>query len=167
MLGLQRPARRGRQLGDDLGGFQVRASEVANGCGAGALGARPSFDFQIDLSRERTELFWGREGSSILDATLGFEITAIVSVELEPARGNQPGCTIGRADRISGMLKQDESGEVVGFSGRLEHAFEAAPGAQCSLDARLGAGLPQLPCSMAYDLTGERSRAPDPEQNPE
>jgi hypothetical protein len=154
----------GGRLGEDLGGFQVQASEAVNGCGAGALGSRPSFDFQIDLSRERTELFWGAEGSARLDATLGFELVATVSFALTPARGNQPGCSIGRLDRISGTLKPDDSGAVVGFTGQLEHTFNTAPGTQCSLDDRLGAGLPQLPRSMAYDLTGERSRDPNPAQ---
>lgn len=155
------PPGAGRRLGDDLGGFQVRASEAANGCGAGALGSTPSFEFEIDLGREQSELFWGRLGSARLDAALGFELLDSVRVELAPARGQQPGCSIGRSDRISGTLTADVSGEIVGFTGRLEHLFEVAPGEECSLDDRLGAGLSQLPCTMAYELAGERSRAPE------
>jgi hypothetical protein len=155
------PPGAGRQLGDDLGGFQVRASEAANGCGAGALGSRPSFDFEIDLAREQGELFWGRQGSTRLDAALRFELLDGIRVELRPARGSQPGCSIGRADRIAGTLSQDESGQVLGFTGRLEHTFEVVPGELCSLDDRLEAGLVQLPCTLAYDLTGERWREPE------
>jgi hypothetical protein len=152
---------RGGRLGDDLGGFQVRALEAANGCGAGALGSRPSFEFEIDLSREQRELFWGREGSTLLDAALRFELVDAVSVELVPPRGNQPGCSIGRADRIEGTLTPDDSGEIVGFTGQLEHGFQVATGDQCSLDDRLAAGLPQLPCTITYALSGERTRLPE------
>lgn len=157
------PPGAGRQLGDDLGGFQVRASEAANGCGAGALGSTPSFDFEIDLAREQRELFWGRQGSAQLDAALRFELADSVLVELVPARGRQPGCSIGRADRIAGTLTSNASGEIVGFTARLEHAFAIPTGEQCSLDDRLAAGLSQLPCVIAYDLNGERSREPDRE----
>lgn len=155
------PPGAGRELGDDLGGFQVRASETTNDCGAGALDARPSFDFQIDLAREQRELFWGRQGSALLDAALRFELVDNVRVELAPPQGREPGCSVGRADRIAGTLTPDASGEIVGFSARLEHTFEVIPGEQCSLDHRLDAGLALLPCTMAYDLTGERSRAPE------
>lgn len=155
------PPGAGRQLGDDLGGFQVRASEAANGCGAGALGSRPSFDFEIDLSREQGELFWGRQGSARLDSALRFELTDGVRVEVTPPRGSQPGCSVGRVDRITGTLSQDASGAVLSFTGRLEHAFEVVPGELCSLDERLEVGLVQLPCTIAYDLTGERWREPE------
>jgi len=157
------PPGAGRQLGDDLGGFQVSARETANGCGAGALGSPPSFEFEIDLSREQRELFWGRRSSSRLDAALRFELLELVDVELVTARGNQPGCSIGRADRISGTLLPDEAGQILGFTGQLEHSFSVAAGQQCSLDDRLAAGLPQLPCSIAYELTAERSREPEPQ----
>src|SRR5262245_58937422 len=60
LSGCSGPPGVGRQLGDDLGGFHVAATELTNGCGAGALGSRRSFDFEIELSRERTQLFWGR-----------------------------------------------------------------------------------------------------------
>lgn len=155
------PPGAGRQLGADLGGFQVRASEAINGCGAGALGSRPSFDFEIDLARDQGELFWGRQGSALLDSALRFELTESVSVELTAPSGPQPGCSIGRADRITGTLSEDAGGEVQGFTGRLEHTFQVLPGQQCSLDDRLEAGLPQLPCTMAYDLTAVRSRDPE------
>ncbi len=160
--GCSGPPGAGRRLGDDLGGFQVSASEALNGCGAGALGSSPSFEFEIDLAREQSELFWGREGSARLDPALRFELNARINVQLSPSRASQPGCSIERADRIRGALQADASGEIVGFTALLEHGFEVAAGEQCSLDDRLAAGLPQLPCTIAYDLIGERWRAPEP-----
>src|SRR3954469_26057597 len=79
------PPGAGRQLGDDLGGFHVAANELTNGCGAGALGSRPSFDFEIDLARGSTQIFWGREASGPLDAQLSFEFSAAVRVPISPA----------------------------------------------------------------------------------
>lgn len=159
--GCSGPPSAGRQLGDDLGGFQVSASETANGCGAGALGSTPSFEFEIDLARDQGELFWGGQGSARLDEGLGFELVDTIRVELTPPRGGQPGCSIQRSDRIAGTLTPNASGEIVGFGARLEHTFAVAAGGLCSLDDRLAAGLPQLPCSILYALDGERWREPE------
>jgi len=155
------PPGAGRQLGDDLGGYRVAATEVSNGCGAGALGSQPSFGFDIDLSRESTQLFWGREASGPIDAQLGFEFSALVRVPIVQPSARHPGCAIGRADRISGTLHADRSGEVVGFSARMSHSFQPAADTSCSLDDRISAGLPRLPCEMAYALEAERTREPD------
>lgn len=153
----------GRQLGDDLGGYRVVATEVSNGCGAGVLGSRPSFDFDIELSRESTELFWGREASGSLDAKLAFEFRALVRVPIAEPSATSKGCAIGRSDRITGTLRADTGGEVVGFSGRMSHAFEPVADTSCSLDDQIAAGLPRLPCEMAYELEAERTRAPSSE----
>jgi len=188
------PPGAGRQLGDDLGGFHVAATELANGCGAGALGSRPSFEFEIDLARESTQIFWGRDASGSLDAQLGFEFSATVRVPIgqrnatanngnaasngnatandgnAASNGNATandgnatgsGCTIGRADHIAGTLQADAAGEVIGFSARLTYSFEPAPDSSCSLDDRIGAGLPHLPCEMDYALAADRTRTPD------
>jgi hypothetical protein len=151
----------GRQLGDDLGGFHVAATELTNGCGAGALGSRPRFDFEIELSRESTQIFWGRAASSRLDAQLGFEFLASVRVPIAEPSAISRGCTIGRADRIAGSLDADDGGEVLSFSARMSHFFDTELGSDCSLDDQIAAGLPRLPCEMAYELTGERTREPE------
>src|SRR6185295_8133314 len=83
------PPGAGRQLGDDLGGFHVAANELSNGCGAGALGSRPSFDFEIDLARGSTQIFWGREASGPLDAQLSFEFSAAVRVPISSSASPQ------------------------------------------------------------------------------
>src|SRR6187551_2459021 len=45
------PPGAGRRLGDDLGTFSVEATEVDGGCGGGALGSAPRFQFDVELSR--------------------------------------------------------------------------------------------------------------------
>jgi hypothetical protein len=154
------PPGAGRQRGDDLGGFRVQASELSNGCGAGALGSRARFEFEIDLSREYSEIFWGRAASGALDAALGFEFAARVSVPVSEPSALGKGCVIGRADRIVGALEADASGEVLGFSAQMLHTFDEEPSSACSLDDRIAAGLPRLPCEMAYALSAERYREP-------
>ena len=155
------PPGAGRQLGDDLGGYRVAASEVSNGCGAGALGSQPSFGFDIDLSRESSQLFWGREASGTIDAQLGFEFQALVRVPIVQPSATSNGCAIGRTDHISGTLRADGSGEVLGFSGRMSHSFQPDTATSCSLDDQIKAGLPRLPCEMTYALEADRTREPD------
>jgi hypothetical protein len=155
------PPGAGRRLGDDLGGYRVAATEVSNGCGAGALGSRPSYGFDIDLSRESGELFWGREASGPLDAKLGFEFLALVRVPIVQPSATHEGCVIARSDHITGQLRADTSGEVVGFSARMVHSFEPVANTSCSLDDQIQAGLPRLPCEMAFELAAERTRNPN------
>jgi hypothetical protein len=181
------PPGAGRQLGDDLGGFHVAATELTNGCGAGALGSRTSFDFDIDLARGSTQIFWGQEASGPLDAQLGFEFSAALRVSIGPNTApnendtvpndtvpddtaanrahtggvTSAGCTIARADHVTGTLQPDANGEVLGFKGTLSYSFAPAQGSTCSLDDRIAAGLPRLPCEMDYALAADRTRTPD------
>jgi hypothetical protein len=156
----------GRRLGDDLGTFSVEAteSERADGsaCGAGALGSAPRFQFDVELTRADSELFWdGRIGGTV-DANLDFDLAALVSVELRPARGADPGCSVVRQDTIWGTLAADTSGEVLGFVGSMRFTFEAAAGSACTLDDTAAAELGRLPCSLRYELDAVRTRAPEP-----
>jgi hypothetical protein len=160
--GCSGPPGAGRFPGTDLGGFRVAATSTTNGCGAGALGSPSKYSFDIDLSRDGRELFWGREASGDIDADLAFEFTSSVRVEITPASNVSKGCAIGRADHIVGTLREDALGNVSGFSGNLTHAFAPAPGSACTVDDRVGAGLPELPCQMDYALEAQRSRDPEP-----
>lgn len=156
------PPGAGRRLGDDLGTFSVEAAEVDGGCGAGAVGSTPRFRFDVELARSDAELFWdGRIGGTI-DASLDFELAASVDVELRPARGADPGCSVNREDFISGALHADATGAVLGFSGSMRFAFQPAPSSVCTLDDASAADLQRLPCSLSYDLEGSRTRAPAP-----
>jgi len=159
--GCSGPPGAGRFPGADLGGFHVAATSTTNGCGAGALGSPPKYSFDIDLSRDGRELFWGRQSSGEIDANLAFEFTSSVRVEITPASNVRKGCTIGRADHIVGTLREDALGNISGFSGSMTHAFASAPDSACTVDDRIGAGLPELPCQMDYTLEGQLSREPE------
>lgn len=155
------PPGAGRQLGDDLGTFTVAATEANNSCGRGALGSSPEFSFDVELSRDASELFWdGRVGGRI-DASLEFVFAATVEVPSRQARPADPGCTLIRSDQITGLLEADASGTVLGFTGTLEFAFATDPASRCTAEDELRAGLPRLPCGFGYTLEAERTRAPE------
>jgi hypothetical protein len=160
-LGCSGPPGAGRQLGADLGTFHVAASESENGCGAGALGASPRFEFEIELSREHSELYWGQRRGIVLEPSLAFELEASMSIPISERRPGVPGCAIQRRDRILGTLQARSDGDVTGFAGSMSYAFAADPAAACSFDDQLAAGLPRLPCQMSYGLEAERTRAPE------
>ena len=160
-LGCSGPARDERTLGDDLGTFNVAATETENTCGAGALGSSESFAFEVELARSYTELFWdGRVGGAV-DASLAFEFKADVRVELRAPRAAQPGCAIVRNDEVFGVLEAAPGGAVTGFAASMTYAFEPEPDAECSLTDLESSGLPVVPCRMEYALAAERIRTPD------
>ncbi len=156
------PPGTGRTLGDDLGTFSVDAAEVANECGAGAVGSAPEMRFDVDLARADAELFWdGRVGGTI-DANLDFEFAARVDVALRPARGADPGCNVTRDDFISGALIADGAGAVTGFTGDMRFDFAATAESTCTPDDTTAAALARLPCRLSYRLEGARTRVPEP-----
>ena len=160
-LGCSGPPGAGRQLGADLGTFHVAASEAENGCGAGVLGASSRFEFEIELSREHSELYWGRRRGIVLYPSLAFELEASMILPISERRPGVPGCAIQRLDHIEGTLEARSDGEVTGFAASMSYAFAADPTAPCSFDDQLVAGLPRLPCQMSYGLEAERTRAPE------
>jgi hypothetical protein len=148
----------GRELGDDLGTFRVEASESDNSCGPAALGAQPSFDFDVELSSDALEIFWNNQSAGTLDQKKRFDLRATIVVEGEDL-GTQPTCRIERRDRIWGTLRDSETG-IDGFTGSMTYDFRAAFEAICDDFDREQAGVPVLPCQMRYELEGERTRAP-------
>jgi hypothetical protein len=156
------PPGAGRRLGDDLGTFSVEASEVDGGCGGGALGSAPRFQFDVELSRADSELFWDARVGGTIDASLEFELATSTSVALRPARGADPGCAVLRDDFIWGVLEADAAGTVMGFTGNMRFSFKGAEGSACTLDDAAEADLQRLPCSLSYELEGSRTRAPEP-----
>jgi hypothetical protein len=156
------PPGAGRRLGDDLGTFSVEASEVDGGCGVGALGSAPRFQFDVELSRADSELFWDARVGGTIDENLEFDLATSSSVALRPARGADPGCSVLREDFISGVLEADAVGTVIAFTGSMRFTFKGAPGSACTLDDTAAADLERLPCSLSYELEGTRTRAPEP-----
>jgi hypothetical protein len=159
--GCSGPPGAGRQLGADLGTFHVAASEAENGCGAGVLGASSRFEFEIELSREHSELYWGQRRGIVIEPSLAFELEASMIIPISERRPGVRGCAIQRRDRIEGTLEARSDGDVTGFAGSMSYAFATDPTATCSFDEQLAAGLPRLPCQMSYGLEAERTRAPE------
>jgi hypothetical protein len=149
----------GRELGDDLGTFRVEASEQDNSCGAGVLGATPSFDFDVELASDALEIFWNNQTAGTLDSRKRFDLRASVSVEGEDL-GTQPTCRLERRDHVWGTLRESEAG-IDGFTGTMTYDFRAAVEAICDDFDREQAGVPVLPCQMRYELAAERTRAPE------
>jgi hypothetical protein len=155
------PPGSGRELGSDLGTFHVAASATENSCGKGSLGSTERFEFDVELARADSQLFWdGRVGGRVGSA-LDFEVRALISVPLRAAAALDPGCTVNRSDRIQGVLGATTSGDVTDFEAELRYDFAADPAHACNVDDLLAAGLTQLPCGMQYALSAERSRSPE------
>jgi len=155
------PPGAGRQLGDDLGSFAVDATEADNSCGPGALGSTPRFSFEVELSRDVSELFWDGQVGGRIDPNLEFVFAATVKVPLRGARPANPGCAVIRSDQITGLLEADAGGTVRGFTDTREFAFATDPASRCTPEDELSAGLPRLPCGFGYTLEAERTRAPE------
>jgi hypothetical protein len=155
------PPAAGRSLGDDLGTFGVAATETENTCGPGALGSTERFDFEVDLSRAHSELFWNEAVAGRIDGSLAFELRAAVRVELRPATASDPGCVIDRADEIAGVLEEQSSQGVTGFAAVMSYAFESRTADGCADGVLEESGLPVLPCRLGYTLAARRLRAPE------
>jgi hypothetical protein len=149
----------GRELGDDLGTFRVAANEQENSCGAGVLGAPPTFDFDVELASDALEIFWNGQTAGSLDHGMRFDLRASVMVEGEDL-GTQPTCRIERRDHVWGTLRDSEEG-IDGFSGTMTYDFRAAAEAICDEFDQEQAGVPVLPCQMRYELAAERTRKPE------
>jgi hypothetical protein len=155
------PPGAGRSLGDDLGTFGVVATETENTCGPGALGSSERFDFEVDLSRAHSELFWNGAVGGRIDSSLAFELRAAVRVELRPATPSDPGCVIDRTDEIAGVLEEQASQGVTGFAAVMSYAFASESAEGCTEGVPQESGLPVLPCRLDYMLAARRLRVPE------
>lgn len=151
------PPGAGRLLGDDLGTFHVAATEATNSCGQGALGAPERFDFDVELSRADSEIFWNGTNGGEIRASLAFQVAASVRVEV-PVRPPSAPCVLTREDRIAGALFADTSGAITGFDADMRYEFAAEEA--CDQAELASSGLMQVPCVLSYELAAERTRAP-------
>src|SRR5262249_2310770 len=55
--------------GTQLGSFHVTAARTSNSCGEGALGTSSSWEFDVRLARQDTEIFWDN-GAEIITGAL-------------------------------------------------------------------------------------------------
>jgi hypothetical protein len=151
--------------GDYLGEFAVDATLAQSTCGAGAMGALDSWSFDIRLSRQDRELFWVN-GQEVIPGTIdddsgefGFETR--VEVEVVPPDPPDPGCSVNRFDAASGTVEGSEL-DISAFSGSLSYTYQATETSDC-LELVLTGELPELPCTIEYEMDGSRTEAPSSE----
>ncbi|MCC7541976.1 MAG: hypothetical protein IT379_37495 [Deltaproteobacteria bacterium] len=177
--------------GDSLGGFEVRGSLVEQSCGVSIVMPNDPLDFEVELRRDGSTIYWRRPGAPAMDGHFSernqsFELSATSSFllrEASPADGLGP-CRIMQQETIGGRLEvvTDPSAPVIPasdagasdpdagapapiyrFSGENSVSFSVASGADCRDRIGVEQGqFPMLPCRIRYELEGEpMEEAPD------
>jgi len=151
----------GQLRGEQLGLFSVLATQRSNDCGDGALGESRELDFEVELSRLPTEIFWdGRQATTVRGSH--FELTDQVVAEVRAASSaEEPGCRVVRVDRIAVTLDDELPGQVETFQGEMSYGFRAAPLTSCLPSDVSRAGVARLPCAIHYELAGRQRRNPN------
>ena len=155
------------QPGEPLGRFHVSAARTANSCGEGSLGSAAAWEFDVDLARGASALFWDN-GAQVITGSLrtdamSFRFESSIAIDMRTEQDiGLPACTIHRRDVADGVL-DSATDDVTGFVGTLDYAFAAAPDSECT-DLLVGGGeaplFAALPCAMAFELTAERTELP-------
>jgi hypothetical protein len=142
--------------GTTLGIYSVTGTSTTNTCGAGLSAPNP-WNFNVELSKTTTELYWNTmDGSALLSGTLGSSVTMGNS-----ASGNVDGAADGAAGPCS-MTRTDvltlslASGAVpASFTGTLSYTFSIDSGSSCGDQlSSSGGAYDTLPCTIAYSLSG-------------
>jgi len=149
--------------GKALGTYHVDAKLEANTCGAGALGSKSEWPFDVKLSRDPGVIYWDN-GAEVLPGTLAsddvtFSFTSGVLIDMRDASSPKglPPCSISRSDAASGVLAAD----TTSFTGKLAYGFAPTQGSDCTdLVVSAMPVFAALPCGMTYTLTAARSEAP-------
>lgn len=148
--------------GEPLGTYHVKASQTANDCGDGALGAPPVWEFDVKLAWEDDSLFWN-SGGQVIVGTLSadrtsFEIaTEVVQDMRTDADAGKPACSVARSDVAKGKLSVEGEG-VSAASGTLSYSFAPTSGSSCS--DLVGGEAPifaALPCAITYSFEAPRT----------
>lgn len=153
------------QPGTQLGTFHVTGTLGASTCGEGALGASPTWEFDVDLARGSGVLYWDN-GAEVLtgaldddDVTFAFDALVAIDMRDEASAGYGP-CVIQRRDTASGALS-DPGDDVESFSATLTYAFSPTEDSQCwDLVEGEQPLFAALPCTLAYSLTASRTALP-------
>jgi len=145
--------------GDLLGTYQVTGKLGSSTCGEGALGAGQIWNFQVKLTRFANNIYWlnGQETLSgdIANDQRTFSIESGVQVTVSPAGRGRPGCSVLRHDDAEGKLS-DTGTDVESFEGSLTFSYAATFGSDCSDWVGSEGAVDSLPCSVRYDLDGQR-----------
>jgi len=160
------------QPGTALGTFHVTATRTENTCGEGALGSTPTWEFDVELARDKATLFWDNgaqvvSGPGSADGTR-FQIDADVVMNMREGGDPGPPCSIHRHDTAVVTLPAGDGADVATFTGTLTFAFAPTAGSDCA-DLVLG-GAPnpktampivtQLPCDFGFSMAAARTKAP-------
>ena len=149
-----------KEPGDLLGTYQVDGSLATSTCGAGALGSSSSWDFEVKLTRFEHDIYWlnGQEAlvGDIASDGRTFSITTDVDVKVSDPMGAKRGCTVVRHDDAEGKLSAAGT-DVKSFDGTLSFSYDALAGSDCTEWVGTEGAVELLPCSMSYDIAGERS----------
>ena len=149
--------------GEALGRFHVSAHIDDSTCGPGALGSSDVWEFDVELSRRETDLYWlnGEEAipGRLSSDGVSFAFDTRVAIQVAPPGKGSAGCTMLRSDQASGTL-EPAGAEVVGFSARLRFGYSQEPASDCAPLVGVEGGFATLPCEMAYRLDAVRSAAP-------
>jgi hypothetical protein len=138
--------------GEVLGFYSLGGKRTGDTCGAEMLGAPEEWSFEVKLSRDGSTLYWlnGREGIvGDIDKNGSFSFQTRVDVPLDKR------CVIERRDSAQGALaKSDDE-----LSLKLTYSYQTKAGASC--EDFVGPAAPTavplpLPCTMTYQLSGDR-----------
>jgi len=135
--------------GVDQGSFAVVGSLASNTCGDGAFSVVDPFEFDMQLSKADSKLYWSK-GSDYIEGTIAsngttFSISSSVAVQYSTS------CALQRKDSLKGTLvvKNDK---IVSYTGTLTYSFSQVQGSRC--DAVLAEqSVTQIPCSIQYSVS--------------
>ncbi len=142
--------------GTTLGIYSVKGTITTNTCGAG-LGAPSPWNFNAELSKTTTELYWNTmDGSALLSGALsGSSVTVdnTMSANVDGVDGGTGPCSMTRTDKLTLNLA---SGAVPSsFDGSLSYTFSVDSGSNCADQmSSNGGAYDTLPCTIAYSLAG-------------
>lgn len=176
--------------GDSLGGFRVRGDLVEQTCGVSVVMPNDPLDFEVELRRDGSTIYWRRAGAPAMDGHFNeraqsFELTSTSSFQLRPASpaDGLGECKITQSESISGRLEVVSDGDggvpmvdasasypdggapppVYRWTGENSVTFSVSAGADCR--DRVGGDQGQfatLPCRIRYELDGQpMDEAPD------
>jgi hypothetical protein len=149
--------------GDALGTYHLTGTLVNDSCKAAVLGVTSDWQFDVELSREGSTLYWlnGQEAipGTIASDGMSFDFESGVAVTLQAAQGAQLGCIVDRSDAANGKLSSSST-DVTKFSVNMSFAYSQESGTQCAGFVGVEGGFAGLPCTVSYTLTAVRTAPP-------
>jgi hypothetical protein len=143
--------------GTTLGLYNVQG-ERHESCGdAGVLGSTPAINWRVHLRRVGTSALHWNAGDGLIigqvDDQDRFALSQFNRVDMRQGDMEQPSCQVDRLLTIEGAM-WGATGGYEGFEGTLRNDYALTEGSSCDdvLDALGG----ELPCSVIYELEGER-----------